>query len=422
MAYTDFIEKIAPIITEVSPRYGIKCNSAVIAQAILESGWGESTLAAKYHNYFGLKCGTLWSGKSVCMTTNEEFSPGEITTINDNFRAYDSMLDGVIGYFEFIQLPRYSNLKGISDPQEYLQTIWNDGYATSYSYVTDCMRLVNQYDLRKYDGDITQTAVSSGVTANDVISLARKYLGRNEYDGSHREIIDTYNSHRPLAINYTVSYSDAWCDTFISFLFIKLNATELIGGTECGVERHIELFKQAGIWEEDGSIVPKPGYLITYNWDQNYQPNNGYADHIGLVESVNGNMVTLIEGNVSDSVDRRTVTVGDGNIRGYAKPKYASESSSAKPEVSNYSLLEIAEQVIDGKWGNGSERFEKLKEAGYNPNVIQMIVNDVLSGIVDDIETVSESINELDRDADVNEIADLVLEAVRKRVKELLSK
>ena len=120
----------------------ILVHSPVIAQAVLESGWGGSKLSARYHNYFGLKCGSRWTGKSVNMKTQEEYTPGTLTTISDNFRVYDSMEEGIKGYFEFIQLPHYWNLKGITDPEKYLETIRADGYATSSSYVENCMKLI----------------------------------------------------------------------------------------------------------------------------------------------------------------------------------------------------------------------------------------------------------------------------------------
>lgn len=151
MANEDFIARIAPIVKRYAPDYGICCPSAVIAQAINESGWGESRLARDYHNYFGMKCGTKWTGPSVNMATQEEYQPGTLTAISDNFRVYSSMEDGVRGYFEFIQLARYQNLRGITDPRTYLQTIKDDGYATSSTYVDNCMALVDQYGLAAYD-------------------------------------------------------------------------------------------------------------------------------------------------------------------------------------------------------------------------------------------------------------------------------
>ena len=122
-----FISKVAKAVKKYAPKYGIDVYSTVIAQAILESGWGESKLASEYHNYFGLKCGTLWQGKSVNMKTQEEYEPGVKTTISDNFRVFESLDDGVKGYFEFIQLARYQNLKGITDPRKYVETIKADG-------------------------------------------------------------------------------------------------------------------------------------------------------------------------------------------------------------------------------------------------------------------------------------------------------
>ena len=155
MTNQEFIEQVAKFIQKYAAQYGIKVHSPIIAQAILESGWGNSKLAARYNNYFGLKCGTKWTGKSVNMTTQEEYTVGTLTTIKDNFRVYDSMEEGIKGYFEFIQLARYQNLKGITNPKKYLETIKADGYATSSTYVTNNMKLIEQYNLTKYDKGIT---------------------------------------------------------------------------------------------------------------------------------------------------------------------------------------------------------------------------------------------------------------------------
>ena len=135
MTKNEFISGVAGYVQKYAAAYGILVHSPVIAQAVLESGWGGSRLSSQYHNYFGLKCGSRWTGKSVNMKTQEEYTPGTLTTISDNFRVYDSMEEGIKGYFEFIQLPRYRNLKGITDPEKYLETIRADGYATSSSYV-----------------------------------------------------------------------------------------------------------------------------------------------------------------------------------------------------------------------------------------------------------------------------------------------
>ena len=181
--------------------------------------------------------------------------------------------------------------------------------------------------IKEYLTDDAEEEETVGVTAKDVLEVMRSWLGYSEANGKYRQIIDLYNSHKPLARGYKVQYSDAWCDTCVSAAAIKAGAVDLIG-TECGCEEHIQIFKRKGIWIEDGTITPQPGDIIVYNWDDSTQPNNGYADHIGYVETVSSGKITAIEGNKNDAVGRRTLLVGAGNIRGYARPKYATTSSA----------------------------------------------------------------------------------------------
>lgn len=98
-----------------------------------------------------MKCGSTWRGKSVNLQTKEEYTVGTLTTIRDNFRVYDSMADGVVGYFDFINTARYANLKDAPTPMIYLQLIKADGYATSSTYVHTCMNCVTKYNLEQFD-------------------------------------------------------------------------------------------------------------------------------------------------------------------------------------------------------------------------------------------------------------------------------
>lgn len=146
----DFIAKIAPIIQKEAKARGYQVCSPVIAQACCESRYGFSGLA-KYHNYFGLKCGSSWKGASVNMATKEEYTPGTLTSIRDNFRAYPNMEEGVKGYYDFISAKRYANLKSATTPREYLERIKADGYATSSTYVNTNMNYILKHDLTKWD-------------------------------------------------------------------------------------------------------------------------------------------------------------------------------------------------------------------------------------------------------------------------------
>lgn len=146
-----FIELIGSNAIKYNQKYNIKCVSVVIAQAILESGWGKSLLSSKYHNYFGLKCGSTWKGKSVNLATKEEYTQGTYTDIRANFRVYDSVEEGVKGYFDFINTSRYKNLKGVTDYKTYIKNLKSDGYATSSSYVDNLTKLVEKYKLTTWD-------------------------------------------------------------------------------------------------------------------------------------------------------------------------------------------------------------------------------------------------------------------------------
>lgn len=331
MTKQEFIEAIAGYVKKFAPLYGISVHSPIIAQAILESGWGKSSLASVYHNYFGLKCGSKWTGKSVNMTTREEYQVGTLTTIKDNFRAYDSMEEGVKGYFEFIQLSRYQNLKGITEPRTYLETIKADGYATSSMYVENNMAVLEQYNLTRYD---RKEAEDMGRYASKVVEQAKAWIGKKESDGTHKAIIDLYNAHTPLARSYKVKYTDSWCATFVSAVAIKLGYTKIIP-TECSCQKMIDLFKIMGCWIENENRTPKAGDIIFYDWqDSGSGDSKGWSDHVGIVEKVSLGRITVIEGNYNDSVKRRTIAVNGKYIRGYGVPRYDAEPVANKPATS----------------------------------------------------------------------------------------
>lgn len=146
-----FVAEIAPIIQKYALLYDYKVASPIISQACVESSFGLSLLSYKYHNYFGMKCGSSWKGRSVNLKTKEEYKQGELATISDNFRVYDNIDEGVKGYFNFISLSRYSNLKTATTPQQYLEFIKEDGYSTSSSYVTLNMNVIKKYSLTQFD-------------------------------------------------------------------------------------------------------------------------------------------------------------------------------------------------------------------------------------------------------------------------------
>lgn len=168
-------------------------------------------------------------------------------------------------------------------------------------------------------------------TRAKIVAQARSWIGCKEADGSHKKIIDTYNSHKPLAVGYQLKYNDAWCSGFASACAIACGATDIIP-TEVGCQRHIELFKKMGIWVEDDSYIPLPGDYLFYDWQDNgVGDNKGASDHVGIVEKVVDGVITIIEGNYSNAVKRLTLKVNGKYIRGYGVPKYDADEAEAKP-------------------------------------------------------------------------------------------
>ena len=396
----EFIKKIAGYVRKYAADYGIAVHSPIIAQAILESGWGESKLASAYHNYFGLKCGTKWKGRSVNMKTQEEYSPGTKTTITDNFRVYSNMDEGVKGYFEFIQLPRYQNLKGITDPKKYLQTIKDDGYATSSTYVADVFRCVEAYGLTEYDGKAEGgIAMTEKELRQKPVDYLAQYVGIKEGSAEHKAILAVLNNSG-LCTRYKMTVNDPWCATASSAAFIASGLADIFPCVECSCGNMIELAKKAGIWVENDAYVPKTGDAILYDWgDSGKGDCTGWPDHVGLVASVSGNTIRVIEGNMSNTVGYRNLAVNGRYIRGFITPKFSTKATSSgngsAGTSGKKSVSEIAKEVIAGKWGNGDARKSAIKAAGYDYDAVQAEVNKQLKGSPKATKSVTEVANEV---------------------------
>jgi N-acetylmuramoyl-L-alanine amidase len=145
---------MAALVKKYAPMYGIMVHSPVIAQAILESASGTSELALAAMNFHGLKykpgrCPT--SSGVYYKVGSEQNADGTYTSSAMQWFKFDNMEDAVIGYFDFINISRYANLKGVTDPLTYMQNIKADGYATSLKYVENVMAVIEKYNLTQYD-------------------------------------------------------------------------------------------------------------------------------------------------------------------------------------------------------------------------------------------------------------------------------
>ena len=165
-----------------------------------------------------------------------------------------------------------------------------------------------------------------------VISIAVSWYGKKEADGSHRSVIDLYNGHRPLARGYKVRYTDAWCATYGSAVAIAAGYTDIIP-TECGCGQMIAAFQAMDRWVENDAYIPSPGDYIFYDWDDTGAGDcTGWPEHVGIVISVFGDVIKVIEGNKDDAVGYREIKVNGRYIRGYGVPDYGAKAVSKTPE------------------------------------------------------------------------------------------
>lgn len=194
-----------------------------------------------------------------------------------------------------------------------------------------------------------------------LVNTAKSYIGCKESDGTHKKIIDIYNAHKPLPRGYAMTYTAPWCATFVSAMAIKCGMTDIIP-KECSCSKMIELSKKLGSWQENDAHVPLPGDIIFYDWDDSGRGDNtGSSDHVGIVEKVSGSTITVIEGNYSNAVKRRTLTVNGKYIRGYHIPKYKESGNSSSGTTTGTTSQKKTELKVDGKWGSDTTtRLQKI--------------------------------------------------------------
>ena len=214
---------------------------------------------------------------------------------------------------------RENTVAGVVCDQDYLLT----------DYPT-LMEMSGKNDFREV------TKMTEQQLRQNVVDTILGWVGLNEADGSHKKIIDIYNSHKPLARGYTLKYTDAWCAGTVSAVAIVNNITDIMP-TEVGVGKMIDLYKSLGRWMERDDYTPQIGDVVMYAWSDNGSGEcTSGADHVGIVTKVSGTSFWVTEGNYSDSVKTRSMQVNGRYIRGFGLPDYAKKATgtaSAMPEA-----------------------------------------------------------------------------------------
>lgn len=188
--------------------------------------------------------------------------------------------------------------------------------------------------------------------------FALQFVGVKQGSSRHKQIIDGYNNGvRPLPRSYRVTYSDSWCATFVSYVLLSCGAINAPYECSC-----YYMNKKA---TENRQIVktPKVNDVVIYDWN-----NNGTLDHVGIITNINGDTLTVVEGNKTKQVGIRTISKKSNEIHSYIRVS----------QTATNDITPIAKDVIKGKYGNGNERKTALESMGYNYKEIQAKVNELL--------------------------------------------
>jgi len=171
----------------------------------------------------------------------------------------------------------------------------------------------------------SSTSSTSGADKRQkVINVMRSWIDITDGSSGHKNIINTYNQIKPLPNGFKMDIYNSWCATTVSAAFHKAGLDSIFP-SECSCQRMVKKAQTMGIWQENDAYVPSPGDVIVYDFDSEDEGDSkGWADHVGLVEKVEGDKITLIEGNIGNPshVGRRTIEVDYWATRGFITPKF----------------------------------------------------------------------------------------------------
>lgn len=195
--------------------------------------------------------------------------------------------------------------------------------------------------------------------------FAKQFIGVKQGSNKHKQIVNGYNGVKPLPRSYRVKYNDSWCATFVSYVALMCGVKNF--PYECSCYYMTQQAKK----NKQVVKVPKVGYLVMYDWK-----NDGTINHVGIITKIDGDNLTVIEGNYSKQVKTRVINRKNVEIECFIKIEYDTPITEEKPVKTD--LTKVANDVIKGKYGNGVERKTKLESLGYDYKEVQKVVNKLL--------------------------------------------
>ena len=177
--YEDYIALYSPIAIEEMEEYGIPA-SITLAQGLLESGAGRSTLATQGNNHFGIKCHNDWEGEWMLRDDDKP---------NECFRVYDTARESFRDHSLFLHRPRYQSLYELekTDYQAWAKGLKRCGYATSPTYANKLISIIERYGLYIYD-----TPLDNGL--DETVAFI------------HQNLSSTHHIRKSKGLHYVVAF------------------------------------------------------------------------------------------------------------------------------------------------------------------------------------------------------------------------
>ena len=177
-AFWSYIDKYKGWAIEQMNQYGIPA-SITLAQGLLESNAGRSTLATQANNHFGIKVGSSWTGPYVLRDDDAR---------NEKFRKYKSARESYVDHSKFLQGKRYQGLYklGKTDYKGWARGLKAAGYATNPNYADALIRTIemynlNQFDTGKYRSNAKNTTAANVTTTSEFWQRHTVYKGNKNY-------------------------------------------------------------------------------------------------------------------------------------------------------------------------------------------------------------------------------------------------
>lgn len=191
--------------------------------------------------------------------------------------------------------------------------------------------------------------------------VAKNYIGIREGTQEHKKLIDKYNNISPIPRGYNVSYNDSWCMVFVSVMALECDYKKF--PFECSVPIVYNDMLVNGLITNE----PKAGDLIFYSWDC-----NSLVDHVGIVDTVEGNIISTIEGNYSNMVKQRTIDINNPCILAFGDTTLYYNNS-----IDDLTIHQLALKALRGDFGNGTDRVVALgdKYAEVQKEINKILLN-----------------------------------------------